>query len=226
MTSLGKDFTPKQVKQIRLEFDVLLLKKHEHATSRKASEKEKKNYVEWNELVAGLDKLDGMAKLYYALYTLIPPLRADYGDVKIMKDKDVEVSMRTGDNIYIIDTNEMIISNFKTSNNKEPIVFYPNQKLEKIIQDSLKETPRDYLLYNYVKKTKDESISPNYLGHQLQIITNDLFGKSISINDLRHSFVESHNITNSGLQEINTNARLMGHSVRTAINMYMKNDIK
>ena len=217
-------FTATQLRHFDDLFDELRMKKLEKTTNREATEKQKERHIEWSELHENINELNNpIEKMIYGLYTLQPPLRSDYGEVRILHSEDVEDEMLDGENVYTYDTGEFIIQSFKTAGTHDPIVWVVNNKLKKLIDDT-NPSEREYLIFNYNKMTKNEPVSSNYLGHKIQDIMEKIYGKRISINDLRHSFVKEYNITNTEYNEVLRNAELMGSSIKTQISNYMKRD--
>jgi hypothetical protein len=224
LPDFGDLFSAAELRKIDSTFDEYRKKKNESNTNRLATASQLERYVKWDDLVDGLEKLTiPMERLLYGLYVLQPPLRADYGDVRVMKGDDVRQEMRETDNVYVHDTGEVIISQYKTSANKDPIVFIVNDELKEII-DATNVSSRKYLLYNIVKNTPDEPISANYLGHQLQNISTRIMKKRTGINDFRHAFIQKYNITNAQYSDVINNARLMGSSVDVQISEYIKSN--
>jgi len=217
-------FTETQLEHFDELFDELRYKKLEQNTNREATDRQKDRHIEWSVLHTAIDKLSNpIERMIIGLYVLAPPLRSDYGNVRILHSKDVEDELADKENAYVYDTGEMVIQSFKTANTHEPIVWIVNDKIRKLI-DATKPSEREYLIYNYNKMTKNEPVSSNYLGHKIQEIMDRLFGERISINDIRHSFVKEYNITNTEYTQVLRNAELMGSSIKTQINHYMKKD--
>jgi hypothetical protein len=214
-------FTEMQIKHINELFDELRYKKFEQNTNREQTDKQRERTISWSKLHTAIDRLTNpIEKMIIGLYVLQAPLRSDYGDVRILHSKDVD-NIKELQNIYVYDTGEMIISQFKTSNSHDPIVWIVNDKIKRLIDDT-NPSEREYLIFNYNKMTKNKPVSSNYLGHKIQEIMNRLFNQRISINDLRHSFVAEFNITNTEYTQVLRNAELMGSSVTTQIAHYMK----
>jgi hypothetical protein len=61
------------------------------------------------------DKLNWKDKLMYGLYVLQPPLRADYGDVKLILDSDETDYSDINENYFLIDQSKMIINQYKSN---------------------------------------------------------------------------------------------------------------
>jgi len=141
-----------------------------------------------------------------SMYILIPPRRLlDYTEMKI-KNFDTEK-----DNYIDKDFKELVFNRYKSSK------FYEQQKikipikLKNILKKWLKYNKNDYLFVD----SKNNKLSPVKLNQRL----NNIFGKNISVNMLRHIY-----ITDSGdvipknapsLEQREKIAQDMGHDIKT-----------
>jgi hypothetical protein len=177
-----------------------------------------KPVIEYSKLVEvreryGDIEYGGFEHLIASLYTMIPPLRDDYGNVEfIVKDSDDNDI----NNYYNLKTHTLILNDYKGSNyirnkqDKKKKIFFP-LALHDIIEESLKLNPRDYL----ITKKKLKSFDETYSNGNLSSIVKDVFG-GFTINDIRHSFA-SRNMVGKGLnlKELKLDAGGMQHSVGT-----------
>lgn len=205
----------------------------------KLNSKQENRYItSYSDLVKLTEQLDGMDKLYYALYTYTPPLRLDYNAVYIIDDtlytnKQTELDPNT--NYYSVKNNTFIINEYKTSKTNDPIIFKAPTKLKNLIIKSLEETPRKVLLYNTNKKTINSPISPSYLSNRIKEISEALLAnvvvkneddRRIGVNDLRHlylsEFYKDYETTDHIEKHYEDVAKRMGHSTRTAYMLYAK----
>ena len=206
---------------------------NEERAKRMPNTKTKANKVEWKDLDELVGKLHGMDKLVLALYIYQPPMRADYNSVRIIDD-DAEID-NDKENYYNVETNQFTILEFKNCEKFEPIVFFADDRVAKIISKSLKETPRKYLIYPYVTGKKsliNDNVSPNYLSHRISQITKEnlthtnadgqVVGKDIGINQLRKYFVAENNLDTISHAEVAENAKRMCHTIKTAQDNYYK----
>ena len=118
------------------------------------------NKVGRNDLGELVDKLTGMDKLLLALYVYHPLTSSDYNSVKIIMNNN-EIDK---ENYYNVNTQE-----FTMLENK----FIPCKKVIDIINKSLLDTPRKYLIYPYAGEDGkiNNNVSPNYLAYRIQQIT-------------------------------------------------------
>lgn len=154
----------------------------------------------------------GFEHLISSLYTMIAPLRDDFGNVEfIVKDSDDnDIS-----NFYNLKTHTLILNDYKGSNyirnkkDKKKKIVFPKE-LHNVIEESLKNYPRDYL----VTKKKLKSFDELYANGNLSFIVKEVF--SVTINDIRHSFA-SKDVVGKGLnlKELKSDASGMMHGLPT-----------
>lgn len=162
------------------------------------------------------DKELHYAKLLLGLYTLIPPVRNDYYDMKIVNDeKDIEDDTK---NYLIYNDNKtvIILNEYKTKDTYNKIEIPLPIKLIEIIKWSLNIVPRNYLFItrvNGIIQGYDKSNSFNkYANRLLKKITNN---DNISLTLLRYIYVSNLDLENMNLKEKKEIADIMGHSIST-----------
>lgn len=227
----------KDLKKINDLFLLIKLKKEKNDLTTQANTKQQNRYISYAELADLTDKLeDTEDKLYYGLYTYQPPLRADYNAIYIIDNtltkqaEDIE-ALDNNKNYYSVKTNQFIINEYKTARTHGRIIFKPPTKLKNLIIKSLEDKPRAVLLYNHIRGV-NYPITPNYLSKRIAHISTIILkdnikiadeNKAISINDLRHLFIEENNFeTTNDIEELLNNAYKMGHHISTATNIYKK----
>lgn len=140
-----------------------------------------------------------IAKLMIGLYTLIPPLRNDYIDVKINGSGGNCVNLETGE-----------LSVYSTKSKKMHSVIIPAE-LREIITESIQFQPRDYLFVTV--KNKPFKNANNMYTRLMKIVKRVLGEDDFTINTFRHLYVMH---SNSGtVQERIDAANGMMHSVQT-----------
>ena len=209
----------------------------------KLNTKQEDRYITtYSELVKQTERLDGLDKLYYALYTYTPPLRLDYNAVYIIDDSltkpATDISeLDNNTNYYSVKNNTFIINEYKKLRTAEPkpIIFQAPTKLKNLIVKSLEETPRKVLLYNGFKNTKNTPITPSYLSNRIKELSTALLAdvevkndddRRIGVNDIRHLFLtefyKDYDTTDHIEKHYEDVAKRMGHSIRTAYMIYAK----
>jgi hypothetical protein len=245
-TTLKNDLTDDDIREI----DNLFLKfktlKEQTDDNFEANEKQNNNYISYDELVNHYkkvkDKMNWKHRLIYGLYVLQPPLRADYGDVKIIinTDDDVDDDDLTSDktqNYYLVHKSTFIINQYKSNkvmdkNGKlvhKPLVFEVNEEVADLIYDSLKASidygePREYLIEDQYGKP----MSANALSKMIIAISKKYYDMPISINDIRHIYSSRFLLQNEdvSIETILEDATALGHSVQVHLKKYMKNYTK
>jgi hypothetical protein len=143
-----------------------------------------------------------------SVYTLIPPRRLmDYSEFKL-KDfvEDEDNYMKNG----IFYFNKFKTAKFKKDSFKVPT------KLKNLIQKWGRITNSPYLLFQ--SRNKDKQISPSFLNSTLHRI----FGKKISVNNLRHSYLTEYYKDTPALKDMKELNEKMGHSLETSLEYVKK----
>lgn len=179
------------------------------------SERQIEAYVPWNEIIAKRDELDKTSNEYLVLclYTMLPPARADFNKVKIIKENQVtdELVKEYPNHLIIMPKGMKLVYNeFKTKSkrlqNYEKIL--PNE-LVKVIKDSLKRQPREFLI---VDKNGEPYHKANSFTQHVKRVLYKVFKKNMSINTLRHSFINGVDMNTITPLEKESLARDMMHS--------------
>jgi hypothetical protein len=150
---------------------------------------------------------NGSSKLLLAFYTMIPPVRADYGMVEIIHSPTERPS--TPNYILIHDDQAfMRLTDFKTSATYKEIAYQLPPALYELLVSSLRDNPRHYLFQN--------SLSYPYTRHTFSSWANQtlssLFGKAFTLTMFRHIYLSSLS-ANMTVEEREEIAKKMGHSL-------------
>ena len=155
--------------------------------------------------------------LVVALYTLQPPVRLNYSDMKIIKNED---DIEEGKN-YLLNKSrnkkQFIFQDYKTSKKHGKIVQPINKELNTIINKWLKVNKTD----NFLIDQKGHPMNSNQLG---KFITKsfDFTTKKITLNLLRHVYI-SENIDLEAIKKGQQLAKDMHHTPQLQ-EMYAKID--
>ncbi len=148
-------------------------------------------------------------KLIYSLYTLIPPRRLEYSNMKIINITELD---NINDEYNYIILNKIpeyfIFNNYKTKN------IFGQQKI--LIPKILQEIIEEYLLYKN-KKDGDKllDMTSNVLGKKIGNIFKKIYNENITLRWLRISYatqMRKKQLTNNELKII---SEKMGHSLLT-----------
>ncbi len=126
----------------------------------------------------------GFYHLLISLYTCIPPMRDDFGLVKIIAN---DTQLNNTDNFYVIDTNTFHFNHYKTHEKYKSFQFKAPHLLQDVILGSLKQNPRPYL----ITQNLNQSDQP-YKDGKLATLFPKTFkidhNTHLTINDFRHAF--------------------------------------
>ena len=126
-----------------------------------------------------------MIKLLIAMYTLNPPLRNDYYNVKINDNTSASYSDNTS--ASYIDLNKKILNVYCLKSKKYQKVLLCDELID-IIKESLIVLPRDYL---FTKKNGDNFSSAASLSVSLLNLLKEFMNdKHFSFNTFRHAYTE------------------------------------
>lgn len=183
-----------------------------------ASDKQINSFVPWKEIIEKRDSLDKNSDPYLilCLYTMIPPSRADMNNIKIVKEEPIAKEIKKQPNYLIINGKKMtlVYNEFKSKGRSIP--KYEKElpdELVNIIADSLKRSPRDFLIVS--PRNNEPYINVNSYTKYVHDILHRIFDKKVTFNTLRHSFVNEldFNVLTPG--ERDAIARDLMHSERT-----------
>lgn len=187
----------------------------ENVMNNKPSEKQKEALISFKEIESIRNKLeDGSdGKLLISLYTMIPPLRADFDKVKI--------SDETKGNYINLNKKILVLNEYKTDKvYGKKIIKLPNN-LMKQINISLEKKPRDYLFSKLDGTTFNSNSWTVYANRLLKKLINPKF----SLTMFRHIYISRPdlNISDKTLKNKKEVADSMGHSVETQSKYLWKN---
>ena len=172
-----------------------------------------------------LDKGDFNILLRHLILTLYRkyPLRNDYHNVKIITRRESKKKLAKDMNYLIVSpTNmEFIISDYKTNKIYDDIEFRVNKATQKVIRMFLKKSKNtDFLLTDFNGK----EFTSNRLTKFIQNTFNDLIGKKIGSSMLRKSYLSGK--YGNTQKEMMKDAKMMGHTVKVAQEVYTKQDVE
>lgn len=178
------------------------------------TEKQKKGVVDWNDIIQAREQL---AKREYgsrrhvlmSMYTYLPPMRQDLNEVKILTK-----TPKNMDGNYIIlnaRVAKLVLNEYKTVKAYGRFDTSLPKELTKIIKDSLKIQPREYLITDTEGKpyTDDKSFAKFSNRTLKETLNND----AVSVSMLRHSYISSQDYNKMTEGDRKELARQMMHSV-------------
>lgn len=181
------------------------------------NDKQREAYIPLNDVIQKRDQLlaDSPEYLVLCLYTMIPPLRADFGNVRILSREPQGAAASTGNYLVVREKYmRLVLNEFKS---KSKSLSQYNKvlpvNLEAVIRHSLSNQPRSHLIVS--PRTGLPFLRDNtYVVHVHRIMERAI-GKKVSISMLRHIYVNSldYNKMTSG-QKAQISADML-HSVST-----------
>ena len=151
--------------------------------------------------------IDISSKLLLAIYTMIPPVRADYYATHIIKDCETPET----DNYIILKNGyaELVIRKYKTSR-KHGEIRHPRlpYNLYEIIMKSLQEYPRKYLF-----EKGGKPYTPNGFCKWSSSTLEKLFGVELTLTMIRHIYISSLDLSKMTVEEKKNIGKLMGHTI-------------
>lgn len=169
--------------------------------------------VKWNDLIKKRDKLPlgSYERLLLAMYTLIPPVRADYFEVRINPPQTF-IKMKKTNYLEISDkAGLLVIRDFKTEGKYKEIRHVLKDDLLKEILASLDFEPRNYLFVmpSNISRPFDRNGFSKWANRILQ----DLFSVPITLTSLRHIFISTLDFSKMRVLDMEHIAHNMGHSI-------------
>ena len=183
-----------------------------------ASQKQTEAYVPWTTIVTKREAYpDKRSQDYLVLccYTMIPPVRADLGDIKICQHEK-EIVSRYPNYLMMMSPTDMtlVLTAFKTDRAMKIYRQILPPELCKVIDESLQKNPRKFLIVS--PRTGSAFENPgtfsNYVGRVLKRI---LGTPHASLNMLRHSYVTSLDLNKMTSRDMKNAADSLMHSVET-----------
>lgn len=195
------------------------------------SDIEKEKWISWDKIIKLREKLKNKIRdwetfqnyLILCLYTYLPPIRADYGNM-LYKNKFNEKLIGSKNNYVIVDgkNSEFILNSYKTSKSHGTVRIAIPAQLLRIIEIWFKKynTDKNFLLV----MPNGNKLTNKYLAVKVKKIFMDNTGKNTGVSTLRHIYISEHmNDANISVKLRRKIANLMTHSVKEQL-LYMKMD--
>lgn len=179
------------------------------------TQREIEGWIDWNQILQKQKELQetsygSIEHLLLSMYTLIEPIRADYGTVKIT-NRAVPMSVRTGNYLSLMPSHaELVLNEYKTSTKYGQYRRTVSEDLVNIIRTSLRQQPREYLFVN------DKGLpfaSKNSFGKFVNRYLYKIFGKTVTIRLLRHSFISCIDFNETTPKQLFQYSKNMMHSI-------------
>ena len=189
------------------------------------SKKQLEANMSFDEICKIRDELpDGsMTKLLISLYTMIPPIRSDFDNVKIFDEKPKKYDQ----NYLVLNKRpQLVISQYKTANRYDSNIIDLPDELVRQIKISLKIHPREYLFVTYSGEPYSNANSFNKWANRTikKALNNDAF----SLTMFRHIYLSRPDLDldNLPFKDRRALGKKMGHSSFTQKTYIIKDDDK
>jgi hypothetical protein len=192
------------------------------------SEKEQTNYMEWSMIRGVYDKMVGHTKrgmqewqdfVIVALYVLQPPIRADYGNMRVFLEAgDVPADFR--DNYFVMYPDAKIVLWRYKNAGRGGLAATADEhavsgELLDVLTEWLSRNTTEWLLVSR-KGSGWGAMSENALSARVRAIFHRWTGRTASINTLRHAYVSFVRAAGAEAEEKRDVARKMMHHPLTS----------
>lgn len=197
-----------------------------------ATDKQKESFVKWEDVVGAYKKLGrkewgSKRHLLLAMYVLEEPKRQDYGMVRIFKGWGAVGKDKDRGNYLVIECGgggsgsgsvgdggvkmTLVLNEYKTAKVYDKMERVLRKELIKVIRDSLKKEPREYL---FVDRTGKPYVNDNsFIKFSNRVLEEVFDGKPVTVSTLRHSFIEyMYRMGTTHKQRVEM-SKSMGHSI-------------
>lgn len=190
LSAIKNETKDKFAKELQDKLNELYKKQNEKDLEQKLTDKQEQNFVKWEDLVAVQKKLAALENkseskwrqyIVTSLYTLTPPVRADYGEMQVFTKYDKK---RTGNELIWNKSPKFIFRVYKTAKTYGEVKLSIPKPLQNVIRewfDHLGGVPK-YLL-------GDTPSNPNTLAVYIQNTFRKHTGKDVGVSLIRHSYI-------------------------------------
>jgi integrase len=183
------------------------------------TERELVNWVEWKEVLRkqyelGVSEYASIPHLLVSMYSLIEPIRADYGNVRIIQD-GIETPPVDANYISLSrysEQSKLVLHSYKTSRKYGSFQRILPDQLVNIILTSLSREPRHYLFTDDRGRPYEKKNSFTRFANRT---FERIFGKKFTISLMRHSFVSNLDFNESTPAKLFQHSKNMMHSIGT-----------
>ena len=192
------------------------------------SEKQLRNFVSWSDVLKkrkALEKLSPDSAEYFilCLYSMIPPVRADFNNVIIHEEDPSSEMIAENPNYLLVEDFDdgdltkmtLYLNDYKTAgsgaNSKGYRKVFP-EALVRVVRSSLNDHPRDYLIVSS-RTGEPFRIDNSYIKYANQLLANIFSPKKPTLSLLRHSFISQLDQNNLTVRDRKEIAKDMMHSV-------------
>jgi hypothetical protein len=179
------------------------------------TDRELENWVPWKCVLEKQQSLStsaygSMDHLLLSMYSLIEPLRSDYGSIRLLR-RTVPTSQMRGNYVSLPPAKpELVLNDYKTKTSYGQFRRALPDELVRVIQKSVELQPREHL---FVNESGESYGKKNSFTRFANRAFERLFGKKFTIRMLRHSFVSSLDFNETTPAQLMQHSRNMLHSM-------------
>ena len=187
----------------------------DHYDSNEPTDKQKEMVVPFEELIEALGKLKkgSPEHLLLAFYTKVPPIRAEYFEMKLIMEGD---KIPEEGNYIIMKEGKLVIHDFKANKTCPTIETIISDEVMVWVRRSLVNTPRKYL---FVTPKESKPFERTAFSNWACRTLTRIFKKPMNLTVLRHIYITHMIAIKTPVSELKMLAKNMGHS-RTSQRMY------
>jgi len=172
------------------------------------------NLNDENEILNNLNKLNNIEKkLYYAIYTLIPPRRLENRLLILTDENDID-KLNDNNNYLVLSSTpkKLVYNNYKTKKNYGKQIIEIPDILDNIIIDFIKYNKLNNgdFLFHLLKNNKQPLNQSNF-SKKISNVFKEVYEKKITLQMIRN--LKTSNINNYSYEEREKLATDMGHSI-------------
>lgn len=175
------------------------------------NEKQRRAWVDWGEIVAACGRQAPYSKAHLLLcvYTMVPPLRHDYGNVRVFQ-RDEDVPQGYAGNYLVMASRRFVLQIYKTRPSMGVFCKIWPVNLMRVVRETLRLHPRQYL---FEKSPGKPFGTTNEFKQFSTPIFKKTLGKNVSVNIIRHSFISNLDFNKLRPCELAAIASDMRHSL-------------
>jgi hypothetical protein len=192
----------------------------DRVASAEPTPRETLNWVDWKTISAKERELAATEyasdrHMLLALYVLMEPVRSDYGNVHVCVDETPGRDLdRRGENYILLSSvpggSYLVLNKYKTAVKYGRYHRPVPDELVRIIARNLERLPREYLI---IDTAGEPYTNPGSFNKYVNRTLAELFGKRVTINLLRHSFVSGLDFNRKTPKDLMTISKNMMHSI-------------
>lgn len=188
---------------------------NEQAAKQELSAREAELFVEWPVILKATEKVRVSVSdffeyqdwVVFCLYTMVPPVRLDYGEMRVVGSRG---EVDTSGNYLITEASgwKFLLQEYKTAVKYGALLLDIPGPLEEVLREWLELNPSGWLLCD----TRGQPMMEKGLANAIKRVMQRAVGKDLGVNMLRHSYVSWNRRGEPTFLEQREMAKRMCHS--------------